>query len=877
MKLKKVFKHIIAGLLLVITLAGLFSNKAYAALKSDILPYLTENNENKYIPYKDSGDVANTMLYILGYSQKDIEEFDKCGIAFTDIFYKSIYGKNAFSSYEKSVIDFYFQTNDTQLYKVQEQGFDSITADRYSLYPIDTRVKNGLKLFFDSVSLAFTNASQDIYINENHPSYSRLYKTELSSDYLKKFIHIALALAGEEHPELPELNGTNFSPEQRQLAFNIIKKAFGVKDNEINVELFLSASLAVLYYECFTWEDVMMFSLPELEKKSELKAFHGIKNTIKGLFTYVPLGGAVGDLLGSLAGHALTDVTVGDVAAEKLNNVATQMFDGTIARTTQTWQEAADLFTCYLLEDFSPNIETFYSFFNITEGNGNMKMISIFTIGGICLAALLLIWNIIVMMFGPITSSKDGPVKLIIRFTMVIIAIMFTKEIMNAAFAFTQTFWNELIDFEFNNRGISQAFFPFGKTNSTFLGISGILGLIVTVVAGVIIFKNFIRLFAEVIERYLVTSLLYICFPVGVATAVGTSTAPIFKSYMRMIVSQLFIMVMNIWFIRMFFQLLSNSNNNNAVDGLVWFFFVIGFLRVAQRLDSYMASLGLNVAQTGGGILDSIGGAVFMMGQGMSMIKNGGKLGSRVAGAATREAAIRTGSAGLMSAGTLMSKAGGSRKVTGNMSGAERLAEAQIARGKTPTVSVNSSLWNKMAMGNVRSASGFSSNDIRDAFDRNMSNDFLTNNKNLSSLTATNNGSVFHGYSTIGQTADGSEISAGFTLSREASADAIKYTDNYGNDWYQKFDKERSRSIQEGDMFYVNENIKALTGIDMSEVTKETEAFTNEDIGYVTKRNKGWEFSTDRGDFLAGRRKDGSYCFDAQQWHDYINPKKSTK
>ena len=56
----------------------------------------------------------------------------------------------------------------------------------------------------------------------------------------------------------------------------------------------------------------------------------------------------------------------------------------------------------------------------------------------------------------------------------------------------------------------------------------------------------------------------------------------------------------------------------------VWFLCAIAFLKVSQKIDSFMSSLGINVGNTGGSML----GEIMLATRGLSMIKNFGKKGA---------------------------------------------------------------------------------------------------------------------------------------------------------------------------------------------------------------------------------------------------------
>lgn len=79
----------------------------------------------------------------------------------------------------------------------------------------------------------------------------------------------------------------------------------------------------------------------------------------------------------------------------------------------------------------------------------------------------------------------------------------------------------------------------------------------------------------------------------------------VFKSWCRMVGSQLLLLVMNVWFIRGFNssagQYIGNGGALSTGQGSIflWLFCALAFLKTAQKFDSYMAAMGLNVAQTG--------------------------------------------------------------------------------------------------------------------------------------------------------------------------------------------------------------------------------------------------------------------------------------
>lgn len=120
------------------------------------------------------------------------------------------------------------------------------------------------------------------------------------------------------------------------------------------------------------------------------------------------------------------------------------------------------------------------------------------------------------------------------------------------------------------------------------------------------LFKQFLRLYVEIAERYFVLTMLSLFSPTVIATIVSNSTSNIMHSYVRMFISQSFILLMNGIFMKIFVAVLILGG---WTAGITNYICALAFMKFCMKIDSYMNSMGLNVAQTGGGMMDSIGGA----------------------------------------------------------------------------------------------------------------------------------------------------------------------------------------------------------------------------------------------------------------------------
>lgn len=141
------------------------------------------------------------------------------------------------------------------------------------------------------------------------------------------------------------------------------------------------------------------------------------------------------------------------------------------------------------------------------------------------------------------------------------------------------------------------------------------------------------------------------------------------------------------------------ATSREAVTGnvLIWFLCAVAFLKVSQKIDSFMASLGVNVGRTGGSLMAE----AMIAARGVSMlIKAGGgavgSLGSAAGGSSGGAAPGSPGTTGGFFKGGLIGMAG--RHIT---SSAVRTATSQTAAVHTQS---NSATASTMEMGGAETA-----------------------------------------------------------------------------------------------------------------------------------------------------------------------------
>lgn len=219
---------------------------------------------------------------------------------------------------------------------------------------------------------------------------------------------------------------------------------------------------------------------------------------------------------------------------------------------------------------------------------------------------LITVWQLFRVFGGPITEAEN-PWQLLLRSALFALLVGAARPIFTIALDIARAPYTALLDVpmdaeDFTFAGIEEAL-KNGVTTavSTVTIVGPILILILLIALG----WNYFKLLLECVERYIVVGVLCYTSPLAFAMGGSKATNQVFKSWCRMVGSQLLLLVLNVWFLRAFDssvgQFIGNGGALASGGGSVflWLFCALAFLKTAQKFDSYLAAMGLNVAQTG--------------------------------------------------------------------------------------------------------------------------------------------------------------------------------------------------------------------------------------------------------------------------------------
>lgn len=241
---------------------------------------------------------------------------------------------------------------------------------------------------------------------------------------------------------------------------------------------------------------------------------------------------------------------------------------------------------------------------------------------------LVTVWQLFRVFGGPITEAEN-PWTLLARSSIFALLIGYAKPIFMITLDIARAPYTALMELtmtaeDFTFAGIEQAL---SNGLTTIVAVVSVVGLLLLVILEISLGWNYFKLLLETVERYIVVGVLCYTSPLAFSMGASKTTAPVFKSWCRMVGSQLLLLEMNVWFLRGFNssmgQYIGNGGALSTGQGSIflWLFCALAFLKTAQKFDSYLAAMGLNVAQTG----SSMGMELLMAARVISGVGGGAK------------------------------------------------------------------------------------------------------------------------------------------------------------------------------------------------------------------------------------------------------------
>ena len=320
------------------------------------------------------------------------------------------------------------------------------------------------------------------------------------------------------------------------------------------------------------------------------------------------------------------------------------IFEGIVGWVASIISQMLDAVSGLFLEALGTDMTAMEEYFPFVA-----KAYDVMQVTAYAILILIVIWQLFRTFGGPITEAEN-PWHLTVRGALFAFLIYYAKPIFSVCLSIARAPYTSLMDLSMTGEDFTFAGVEQVLTNglATIISAASVVGLILIIILLISLGWNYFKLLLETVERYVVVGVLCYTSPLAFSLGGSKATNNVFRSWCRMVGSQLLLLVMNVWFLRGFAssvgQFIGNGGALSTGQGSIflWMFCALAYLKCAQRFDSYLASMGLNVAQTG----SSMGMELLMAARVISGVGSGAKSAGSVFGRADGSAtATGTGAA----------------------------------------------------------------------------------------------------------------------------------------------------------------------------------------------------------------------------------------
>ena len=220
------------------------------------------------------------------------------------------------------------------------------------------------------------------------------------------------------------------------------------------------------------------------------------------------------------------------------------ILDGIVDWLATQVMNLLDLISTSILGALGCDMATFRRYFPAAE---TMYEVFVWTAAGLIL--LQLVWGLFKCFGAGFDVESEDPVKLTIRSLLFMLCVWYSGPIVDTVLAIGGTPYRRIVDAELP--GIR-----FADFNSVLLVVLGVVAngsvSLIAMILILILAWNYVKLLLEAGERYVVLGILVFTAPIAFAMGPNRSTNNIFKSWCRVFGSQLFLLCMNAWCLKLF-------------------------------------------------------------------------------------------------------------------------------------------------------------------------------------------------------------------------------------------------------------------------------------------------------------------------------------
>ena len=221
----------------------------------------------------------------------------------------------------------------------------------------------------------------------------------------------------------------------------------------------------------------------------------------------------------------------------------------------------------------------------------------------IALLAMICVWQLFKTMFGRVGTGAEEPVELIGRSALCLFCIVYSKRIVDYLLLLAGTPYQWIVGSHVEIGSFS-GFVSAAEQAAAPLGLDRLSLQLLLLVMQLVVAWNYFKLLYVVAERYVLLGIFSYTAPLAFATGGAKATNQILANWSKAFGGQIVLSLLDGWGLKMFLAAYGNllASRHGFTRFFVGCMCLVGFSKIMQKLDSYLASLGANLGRTNTGM-----------------------------------------------------------------------------------------------------------------------------------------------------------------------------------------------------------------------------------------------------------------------------------
>ncbi len=221
----------------------------------------------------------------------------------------------------------------------------------------------------------------------------------------------------------------------------------------------------------------------------------------------------------------------------------------------------------------------------------------------VALLAMICVWQLFKAMFGRVGTSAEEPVELVGRSILCLFCIVYSKRIVDYLLLLAGTPYQWIVGSHVEIGSFS-GFVSAAEQAAAPLGLDRLSLQLLLLVMQIVVAWNYFKLLYVVAERYVLLGIFSYTAPLAFATGGAKATNQILANWAKAFGGQIVLILLDGWGVKMFLSAYGNllASRHSFTRFFVGCMCLVGFSKILQKLDSYLASLGANLGRTSAGM-----------------------------------------------------------------------------------------------------------------------------------------------------------------------------------------------------------------------------------------------------------------------------------